>query len=229
VCYLTPKALVLEQKMIQYLHMFDFEIKKARTMLKDQIRESNLSDFNKLVDAGMFAERLLTSDALRQEFEGGAIRRKLFCEALDIGESTLSTWLQTGRIPRVAAVAYTLWLVVRKLAQEIQRRDELANELYVIRNRDGYAVVQPPVTATAGAVGNVIAAGIETLEIAREIAAAHSPSSRRMLDQAIKEFRNLSEQFDDDDEYDTGYAQFAINLERVRDYKIGPTLLEEVL
>jgi hypothetical protein len=50
-----------------------------------------------------------------------------------------------------------------------------------------------------------------------------------MLDQAIKEFRNLSEQFDDDDEYDTGYAQFAINLERVRDYKIGPTLLEEVL
>jgi hypothetical protein len=59
-----------------------------------------------LSDAAQLASQLLTADSLRREFESGVCKRKLFCEALDIGESTLSTWLQSDRIPRVAAVAY---------------------------------------------------------------------------------------------------------------------------
>jgi hypothetical protein len=75
-------------------------------MLETKIRDDDITAFKQLSDAGRYADQLLSADILRQEFESGVIQRKSFCEALDIGESTLSTWLQTGHIPRVAAVAY---------------------------------------------------------------------------------------------------------------------------
>lgn len=197
-------------------------------MLQTQIQNEDIVALKGLPEAGLYAERLLTADVLRQEFEGGVIRRKSFCDAFDIGESTLSTWLQAGRIPRVAAVAYVLWLSVKTLGDEVRQRGELAAELYVIRCRDGYAVVQPPDAATPDAIGHVIASGIDTVELARQIAVARSPRFRKVLDQAVNVLREYEEQFEDQDE-NNWVAQCASDLERARNFKVGAVALDELL
>ncbi len=195
-------------------------------MLHAQIQNGDVAALKQLSDVASYADRLVTADALRREFESGAMRRKPFCEALDIGESTLSTWLQTDRIPRVAAVAYALWLAFRKLESEIRRRDELAAEPYVIRCRDGYAVVQPADRAIPDAIDQVIASGIETVELARKIAIAHSQRYRKVLDRAIDALRAYEEQYDEEDNW---VAEVAFDLERARDFKVGPVTLDELV
>ena len=195
-------------------------------LLDTQIRYRDIAALKQLLDAGRYADQLLTADNLRQEFEGGAIRRKSFCEALDIGESTLSTWLQAGRIPRVAAVAYVLWLAVRKLANEIARRDELTAEPYVIRCRDGYAVVQPADSAVPDAIDQVIASGIETVELAQEIATARSRRFRKVLDRALDAVCAYEEQYAEDDNW---VAEVKADLERARNFKVGPVTLDEMV
>jgi hypothetical protein len=194
-------------------------------MLTAQIRKDDIAAFDHLSDAGRYADQLLTSDVLRQEFERGIIRRKEFCEALDIGESTLSTWLQTGRIPRVAAVAYVLWLAVRKLANENEQRDELRSEPYVIRCRDGYAVVRPADSAVPDAIDQVIASGIETVELAQEIATARSKRFRKVFDRVLDAMGPYAEQFGEDDNW---IAELMADLERARDFKVGPIPLDEL-
>jgi hypothetical protein len=192
-------------------------------MLRTQIRNEDIdiAALKQLSDAGRYADQLLTADILRQEFEGGVIRRKSFCEALDIGESTLSTWLQAGRIPRVAAVAYVLWLAVGKLANEIGRRDELTGEPYVIRCRDGYAVVRPADSAVADAIDQVIASGIETVELAQQIAMARSKRFREKLDGAVDALREFEEQ-------NNWVADIRFDLQRARDFKVGPITLDDL-
>jgi hypothetical protein len=194
-------------------------------MLGTQIRDGDIGSVKQLSDVGRYADRLLTADALRQEFDSGVIRRKEFCEALDIGESTLSTWLQAGRIPRVAAVAYVLWLAVRKLADEIEQRDELTAEPYVIRCRDGYAVVRPADSAVPDAIDHVIASGIENVELAQEMAIARSKRFRKVLDQALFAVRAYEEQFD---QVDNWVAEIGDDLERARDFKVGPVTPEKL-
>ena len=191
--------------------------------LEEQIRDDDLAALKRLSDAGQYAEQLLTADKLRQEFESGIIRRKSFCEALDIGESTLSTWLQAGRIPRVAAVAYVLWLALEKAGNEIKRRDELETEPYVIRCRDGYAVVQP--ADRADAIDQVIANGIETVELAQEIAVTRSQRFRQVLDRALDALGEYEEQSAEDD---IRVASIIADLERARDFKIGPATVDEL-
>lgn len=196
-------------------------------MLDVQIQNDDVAALKQLSDASSYAGRLVTADALRREFDSGAMRRKSFCEALDIGESTLSTWLQSGRIPRVAAVAYALWLVHKKLANELRQRDESAVEPYVIRCRDGYAVVQPADRATPNAIGHMIASGIETPELARKIAVSQSQQYRKVLDRAKETLESYAEQFDEED--DNWVAEVAADLERARDFKVGPVELAELI
>lgn len=197
-------------------------------MLMAQIRDTDIADFADLSHAAQYAGRWLTADTLRQEFESGGMRRKSFCEALDIGELTLSTWLQTGRIPRVAAVAYVLWLAVKKSGDEIRRRDELAGEPYVARCRDGYAVVQPADRATPKAIDQVIASGIETVERAQEIATARSQRFRNVLDRALEALREYEERYREQYGDDNWVAEVMTDLERARDFKVGPVSLDEL-
>jgi hypothetical protein len=204
---------------------YDTDLEKEPDMLRTQIRDDDIAALKQLSDAGRYADHLLTADILRQEFEGGVIRRKSFCEALDIGESTLSTWLQAGRIPRVAAVAYVLWLAVRNLANEIRRRDELTAEPYVIHCRDGYAVVRPVDSAVPDAIDQVIASGIETVELAQEIATARSNRFRKVLDRALDVLCHCEEQFDEDDNH---VAEIMADLERAQNFKVGPVTLDDL-
>jgi len=154
-------------------------------MLETQIREEDVAGIRQLSGIAQFASQLLTADSLRREFESGVCKRKVFCDALGIGESTLSTWLQTGRIPRMAAVAYVLWLVLNKLGKEIKQRDESAAEPYVVRCRDGYAVVQPADRISSDTIHQVIASGIETVELAQQIAVVRSRGFRAVLDRTL--------------------------------------------
>jgi len=190
-----------------------------------QIQPDEVASLKQLSDAGRYADQSLTAEILRQEFEEGVIRRKSFCEALDIGESTLSTWLQAGRVPRVAAIAYVLWLAVRELGKELQLRDEWSAEPYVIRCGDGYAVVQPADRAGPEPIGRVIASGIETVGLAREIATARSKRFRKVLDRALTGLYELKEQYPQDDNW---VAEAAFDLERARDFKVGPVSLDEL-
>jgi hypothetical protein len=181
------------------------------TMLEAQIRDEDLAGIRQLSDAAQFACHLSTANSLRREFESGVCKRKTFCEALDIGESTLSTWLQSDRIPRVAAVAYVGWLALKKLGNEIRQRDESAAEPYVVRCRDGYAVVQPANRASPDAVDQVIASGIETVELAQQIAVERSKRFRKALDRALVELGEYGNLQDGDD---NSLAEIAADLAR---------------
>jgi hypothetical protein len=171
------------------------------------------ASFRHFEDVGPYAARLVTADFLKAQFDDfGTIRRKSFCEALDIAESTLSTWLQTGRIPRVVAVAYTLWLAHQNLRAKIDRY----KEPQVVRWRDAYAVVRPPDLDQPDAVGQVIAGRIEDAEHARKIACDHSQWFREVLDEAIEMLR-VSEQ-----------DSVVMNLERLLESKCGPITIDEL-
>src|SRR5947208_7249451 len=166
-------------------------------MLKAQIRAEDIRDLKHLMDAGLYAGRLLNADTLKGEFEEGGTRRKSFCEAMDIGESTLSTWLQTRRVPRMAALAYVLWLVVQKQSDDLHQREQQATEPYVIRDRDRYAVVQPGTGVGDEVVDRVLASGIETFALAKEIATVRSSRFRDVLDRAAYALWRYEEQYDD--------------------------------
>jgi hypothetical protein len=116
-------------------------------------------------------------------------------------------------------------LAVNRLANEIWRRDELTAEPYVIRFRDGYAVVQPADRATPDAIDQVIASGIETVELAQQIAIARSKRFRKVLDRALDAVRAYEEQYDEDDNW---VAEIMADLERARDFKVGPVTLDEL-
>jgi hypothetical protein len=202
--------------------MFQFGTLKVRGM---QIRKDDIHGLKELGDVRAYAERMLNANTLKEEFEGGVIRRKSFCEALDIGESTLSTWLQTGRVPRVAAVAYMLWLVTQKLRDDLRHREELGVEWYVIRCCDGYAVVKPADRDSGEPADRVVATGIESADLAQQIATAHSPRFREVLDQAIDALWNYEEQFEDKGNW---VADRATALERARDFNLDSASIADL-
>ena len=91
--------------------------------------------------ARCFAERLMTDPALlRAELYGdGPLTRKRFCELLGIGDSTLTGWLQTERIPQTAAVAYVMFLLSMRLLEAVEDIKADREQPRVVELRDGYA------------------------------------------------------------------------------------------
>jgi hypothetical protein len=195
--------------------------------LSGRIQKEELLGLRQLADAAVYAEKLVDADRLRAEFDSNTIRRKAFCEALGIGESTLSTWLQTNRIPRVASLAYFLWLALKFQSNELQRRDELAAEPFVIRYHDRYLVVQPSNAHEGDTAGETIGS-FERVEHARDFAVTHSKLFRKALDQAIDALGEYEQQFEDDGE-DNWISDRIIALKRARNFKVGPTTISELL
>jgi hypothetical protein len=104
----------------------------------------------------------------------------------------------------------------------------LAGEPYVARCRDGYAVVQPADRATPKATDQVIASGIETVERAQEIATARSQRFRNVLDRALEALREYDERYREQYGDDNWVAEVMTDLERARDFKVGPVSLDEL-
>jgi len=67
----------------------------------------------------------------------------------------------------------------------------------------------------------------DTVGRAREYAAVRSPAFRKALDQAINALCSYAEQFDDESE-DNWVADAAMELERARDFKVGPVTSDEL-
>lgn len=88
-------------------------------MLRDEIDPESVMQRPRSGVAA-FCEQTLTAEKLRAELDAGALRRKDLCAFLDVGQSTLTDWFKSGRIPRMAAQAYVLYLVADLLAQRVE-------------------------------------------------------------------------------------------------------------
>lgn len=155
-------------------------------MLQDRIKSEMFLDgsFNAV---GLLAEGLLSADDLKAEFEGG-VRRKAFCEFLGIGESTLSTWLQSGRIPRMAAISYVLLAAIRLLSKEMGRQ----KEPFVLKAPDAgfpFAVVIPSNDRT---LGQIVAMAADYY-VAQSFAAAKSNEVANSIEYAKELLAERSE------------------------------------
>ena len=116
-------------------------------------------------------------------------------------------------------------MAAKKMVDEVERLNELAAEPFVVRCRDGYAVVQPADRSTPDAIGQVIASSIETVELARKIAVGRSQRFRRVLDRALEALSAYDEQYEEEDNW---VANTIADLQRARDFKVGPVTLDEL-
>ena len=133
---------------------------------------------------GQYCEGMLDADRLRDELLGhGPFTRKSFCEFLGIQESTLTRWLQAGRLPRTAAAAYVLFLALQVMQDEVRRLNEEAEDLKVIETNGKYAVCRFRAGEDHAVLGKVIAENIADLGTARALAAGVTGSTMKLLEE----------------------------------------------
>jgi hypothetical protein len=208
-------------KLLIVSHIFSIIEQKELILLEHRIENERFSNVG-ITTAGPLAEELLTVEDLKAEFEGG-LRRKVFCEFLGIGESTLSTWLQSARIPRMAAISYVLLAAVRSSSGEISRQ----NEPKVMKAPDGgfpFAVVVPSGNSD---VGRIVAMAAD-LQLARSFAGARSSAVARDLEDARLLLSERSENEGDFfDEAASALERTALLLAEGRTERTLEELLEE--
>lgn len=130
-------------------------------------------------------ELLADPKLLKSELQGGGpMSRKPFCEFMGIGESTLTGWLQSDRIPQTAAVAYVLLLAAQQLQDQLAKLKKRQGEPRVIALAGKYAVVrfeESEESEDGESVGRIIASEISALAEARKIAFSQSEDMTRLL------------------------------------------------
>lgn len=137
------------------------------------------SDITKAISLGCSARDIAAtiseqmtknSDVLRAELSGnGPLTRRAFCQLFGIGESTLTGWLQSERVPQSSAMAYALFLLASEALKLIER-----NEPRVIDLPDGYAVVKFQAGDDGREIGALVASGIKELATAERLAFVQS-------------------------------------------------------
>jgi hypothetical protein len=118
-----------------------------------------------------------------------SVRRKRFCQFLGIGESTFTGWVQAGRIPRAAAIAFVLHRNLRQRVQRIQTltRDRLEPRVVAI---DGKYALCEFIERDGGEVeGRLVATGISEETVARDIARHRSSAFGDLQARAIDTLR----------------------------------------
>jgi DNA-binding transcriptional regulator YiaG len=131
---------------------------------------------------------------LKSELQGGGpLSRKPFCEFMGIGESTLTGWLQSERIPQPAAVAYVLLLAAQQLQDQLTKLQSRQGEPRIISLAGKYAVVRFEDGGDGESVGRIIASDISDLAEARKIAFSQSEDLTRLL---TRHLELLDEQID---------------------------------
>lgn len=132
------------------------------------IQNESLRHLN-MGSAPAMATKLINADSLRAEFENG-LKRKAFCDFLAIGESTLSTWLQSDRIPQSAALAYGLLKASQTLSAKL---DQYENAVEVVENGKAFDLIAPK--SPGGRFRRVVVSGIDDPDIALAEAEKRSP------------------------------------------------------
>ena len=125
------------------------------------------------LSVGQFCDDALDADTLFEELEEYgpfAHLRKHYCQFLNIGESTLTGWLKTGRVPRSAKVAYVLLLALQIFQTEIKRLRQDAQELKIVNNGESFQLVCFETDDTGVSIGRVVARDIADSKTARVLA-----------------------------------------------------------
>ena len=171
--------------------MFADEIDVERVL---KLSTHDVADYCDFLDA----ETLLKAiDEKSRKFD-----RKGLCKYLGIGESTLSGWLKTDRIPTSAKNAFVLLHVVEKLSLRIRRlRHQLHGggfpedgiELKILKNGDKYQICAFKEDERGLTVGEVVADGIANIETAWLLAGSkrsleHSGNSRFAMEYMVDHF-----------------------------------------
>jgi DNA-binding transcriptional regulator YiaG len=160
-------------------------------MLANLIKSEDIQGLT-MAEAGSFAERLLSAERLKNEFDEG-LRRKAFAEFLGIGESTLSVWLQSGRVPRMAALSYVLLVATQILAGKLKRREEAAADPVIVQTApDAFAIVEPASHNRGAEISRVVGTAFD-LAWARSFAAARSSEVANTLENARELLAERSE------------------------------------
>lgn len=138
--------------------------------------------------ASEFAQALMGDpEILRGELQGGGpLSRKRFCRFLSVGESTLTGWFQSDRIPTSAAVAYVLLLAAQELQKRVQELDQEKNEPKVISVGDRYAVARFESGDDGAIIGRVIASEIADLAAARQVAFSQSKKMLLLVNRQLE-------------------------------------------
>jgi DNA-binding transcriptional regulator YiaG len=152
-------------------------------MLSSDIAAALAEGKSARVLAAEFAQELMADPKLlKSELQGdGPMSRKPFCEFMGIGESTLTGWLQSDRIPQPAAVAYVLLLAAQQLQDQVAKLEKRQGEPRIIALAGKYAVVRFEESGDGESVGRIIASDIADLAEARKIALSQSDDLTRLL------------------------------------------------
>lgn len=152
-------------------------------MLSSDIATALVEGKSARVLAAEFAQDLMADPKLlKSELQGeGPMSRKPFCEFMGIGESTLTGWLQSDRIPQPAAVAYVLLLAAQQLQDQLATLEKRQGEPRIIALAGKYAVVRFEESGDGESVGRIIASDISDLAEARKIAFSQSEDMTHLL------------------------------------------------
>jgi hypothetical protein len=157
-------------------------------MLSSDIAAALAEGKSARVLAAEFAQELMADPKLlKSELQGdGPMSRKPFCEFMGIGESTLTGWLQSDRIPQPAAVAYVLLLAAQQLRDQVAKLEKRQGEPRIIALAGKYAVVRFEQSGDGESVGRIIASDIADLAEARKIAFSQSEDMNRLLSRHLE-------------------------------------------
>lgn len=136
--------------------------------LWDGLFESKLP----LVGIALLSDELSVEVIFEEVLHTRIRSRKALCEALDIGESTLSGWKKDERVPRSARLITALFILLRSFediaARQSRELERIAKADRLVRDGDQYLIASFTGSDYDGSAlqgtGNVIARGIASEE-----------------------------------------------------------------
>lgn len=91
------------------------------TRYRDLVVPDEVFSKTDIVGFGDICEGMLLDESGKLNVEQlGAVPRKTLCQFEGVGDSTVTGWLQAGRMPRAAALAYVLYWNVKHRVAEIE-------------------------------------------------------------------------------------------------------------
>ena len=142
------------------------------------------------------------------------VRRKTLCQYLAIGESTYTGWVQAGRIPRAAAIAYTLHRNLQQRARRIRALKQERLEPRVVVVDDMFAICEFRENEHGEIEGRLVATGISDQSAAHDMARLRSRAFTDVLEEAIELLRFYR---DSDPDQLQRVGEVADKLENFRD------------
>ena len=148
-----------------------------------------------MVEIGDICEgSMLTSDGRFDVAKLDHLPRKKFCQFLGIGELTLVGWIQTGKIPRAAAIAFVLYQNLQEQSRKARAVALASLEPRVISLNGKFAVCEFKERDDKELEGHIIAGEIPDYGTAYAIAKGRSKRFLNLLEKASSTLQSYYEQ-----------------------------------